>query len=400
MRWLLTFLILGQNFLSGFQPRQEVGLINVQVNYEFNQSITIAGSLRSAQKVTKAGIIFQYENEQTYQQEFSLQNESDISLKLIPQQINALPFSRIYYWFVFSLIDGSQFTSPTYWFDYTDNHYEWKNSSSKWFEVYWSTDDPSFGEKIQSLGLDGLKSATTLLPISPKLPIKIYVYPDSISLQNAADKSANESVSGTALLESNTILISLSDDLTNTANLERQIPHEITHLLEYQVSQSNYSSVPTWLIEGLATLSENYKDSNQGRVLSQAGQNNALLQIDQLCSAFPTEPGQQTLAYAESAAFTQFLIQKFGQDKVAAILFVSGNGLSCQQIVKNVFAIDLGTLDSDWQRESLTQGQPSASWQDYWPIFILILALTLGLILIRNHKKISQRSGEEHDPNK
>ncbi|MEA5078597.1 MAG: peptidase MA family metallohydrolase, partial [Anaerolineaceae bacterium] len=304
---------------------------------------------------------------------------------------------RIYYWFVFAFEDGSSFTSSSYWFDYLDNQIEWNSASSKWFEVYWSTQDTNTGEKIQSIALDGLKSATSLLPISPLLPIKIYVYPDTESLQKAAGSTSKESLSGTALLVSNTILVSTSTDLTNTANLERQIPHEITHLLEYQLSQANYSAVPAWLLEGLATLSENYKDADQARILKQALDGNSLIKLDQLCGSFPSDPGQLTLAYAESASFTQFLIQKYGLDKVTSMLTTSGNSLSCQQLVNNTFSRELNDLNSDWHNESLLLGQPRSNWLDYWPLLLLLLVLAVPLVLIRNHKRSSHRSGEDND---
>jgi len=397
MRWWIAFLLIGQNFLLGLQPQQEVGLLNVQADYQFNQTINITGTLNSPKKVVTAGIVLQYEDGQSYQQQIPLPTDSIFSLTLVPQQVNAIPFSRIYYWFVFAFEDGSSFTSSSYWFDYLDNQFEWHSTSSKWFEVYWSTQETNFGEKIQSIALDGLKSATSLLPISPLLPIKIYVYPDTESLQNAVGSTSKESLSGTALLVSNTILISTSTDLTNTANLERQIPHEITHLLEYQLSQSNYTAVPAWLLEGLATLSENYKDADQSRILKQALDDNALIKIDQLCSSFPSEPGQLTLAYAESASFTQFLIQNYGLDKVTSMLATSGNSLSCQQLVKNTFLRELNDLDSDWKNQSLLQAQPRSNWLEYWPLLLLLLVLAIPLVLIRNHKRSSHRPGEDND---
>lgn len=400
MRWFLTFLILGQSFLSGFQPRQEVSLIDVQVDFEFNQTIIITGAFNSTKNISKSGIVLHYENGQTYQQEFSLNPTSSFSLEFVPQQINALPFSRIYYWFVILFEDGSQYTSPSYWFDYVDNQYVWNNTSSKWFEVYWSSEDTNLGQNIQTIALDGLKSSTSLLPVSPRLPIKIFVYPNATALQVASGKTTNENLAGTALLESNTILISASDDLTKTVNFERQIPHEITHLLEYQISQANYATLPAWLLEGLATLSENYKDSDQARVLKQASQNNSLLNLDQLCNSLPADPGQLPLAYAESASFTQFLLQNYGQEKVTSLLSAAGNGLSCEQMVKNAFSLDLAKLQEEWLSETLKQNGTASNWLDYWPILILVLALTVLLILIRNHNRRPQQSGDHNDPNK
>ncbi|MEA5077303.1 MAG: hypothetical protein VB013_01915, partial [Anaerolineaceae bacterium] len=157
MRWWITLLLIGQNFLLGLQPQQEVALLNVQADYQFNQTIIITGSFNSPKKVVTAGIVLQYEDGQSYQQQIPLPTDSTISLTLVPQQVNAIPFSRIYYWFVFSFDDGSSFTISSYLFDYLDNQFEWNSDTSKWFEVYWSTQDTNICEKIQSIALDGLK---------------------------------------------------------------------------------------------------------------------------------------------------------------------------------------------------------------------------------------------------
>jgi hypothetical protein len=400
MRLFLTLLILGQSFLSGFQPRQEVNLIDVQVNYEFNQKITISGGFNSIKNISSSGIVLQFENGQTYEQEFSLITPSNFSLDFVPQQINALPFSRIFYWFIIVFEDGTHYASPSYWFDYVDDQFSWKNTSSKWFEVFWASEDSEVGQNIQAIALEGLKSSTSLLPVSPKLPIKIFVYPDNTSLQIASGKTTVENLSGTALLDSNTILVSESDDLTKSVNFERQIPHEITHLLEYQLSQSNYGSVPAWLIEGLATLAENYKDADQARVLKQANLNNSLLPLEQLCDSFPTAPAQLTLAYAESASFTQFLVSKYGQDKVTSLLSAAGNGLSCQQLVKNTLSLDLSALETEWLNGTLNAKGNVSSWVNYWPVVVLVLALTGILLLVRNHNRPHQQSGAKNDSNK
>lgn len=392
MRWLMLISLVGQYFLLGVFPQQEIVIANINTEYVFNQALTIQADVNLAQPVEKAQLNLQTEAGEINQVEFAQSSASQIQLQIDLTQLNLPPFSRVYYWFVFLFQDGSSYTSPSYWFDYSDNRFQWESTTSKWFNIFWVQPELS-AESLQSLSLDGLKKATTVLPVSPKLPISIYLYPDAASLQHALGNSTSHLLAGRALLKNNVILVSSSDDLTNSTNLERQIPHELTHLIEYQISGDNYTSVPAWLLEGLATNAENYQSTDQARALKSAVQKQTLIPLEQLCVSLPDDPALTTLAYAESASFTKFLSERYGTDKIMNLLKNAGNGLSCQQLVENTLGDSLADLENTWKSESLLASTRGVNLVSYWPVLPVIGLILIPLILIRKHQKSKNASG-------
>lgn len=397
MRWMVLLSLISHFILLGVSSQQGSLIADAKVNYTFQQELTIQATFSSSVPAVKAQLNLQPQNGEIRQIEISTPVTDDLKIKIDLQKLPLPTFSRIYYWFVILFPDNTSYTSPSYWFDYIDNRFLWNSNSSKWFNLYWTDHDTNFGLHIQSLALDGLKNATGVLPVSPDLPVSIFVYPDAASLQDAISETTGADITGNAIPDTNAILVSSSDDLTNTTNLERQVPHELMHLLEYHLTGANYASAPAWLLEGLATNAENYKDPDQARALKLAFQQNSLIPLDQLCNAFPHESIQSTLAYAESASFTQFLTEKFGTDKMISLLQNAGNGLSCQQLILNTLGENLTDLESSWHQEVQNQRADSNGWLSYWPIPFVAVVLLIPLLLIRKNRQSNPSNGERHD---
>ena len=69
--------------------------------------------------------------------------------------------------------------------------------------------------------------------------------------------------------------------------MEQRIPHELMHVMLYRSIGAGYKDLPTWLREGTATLAEVNPNPDYDRVLANAGANNTLIPLKDLCISFP-----------------------------------------------------------------------------------------------------------------
>lgn len=120
------------------------------------------------------------------------------------------------------------------------------------------------------------------------------------------------------------------------------IKHELTHI--YTDMLSNNNSLPMWLIEGLAgTLSGQYKTAKIKYI------------EDNFCSKLDTPHNWNQRsnhgAYSISYLFTNYLLEKYGFEKIksliqSSLLYYSYNRFN--EIIINVFGKNLFELEQDF----------------------------------------------------
>ena len=359
--------------------------VNVRISYLFGNTISIEADLVDGTSVDHINVVLQSENSAKVEIPATISNAGRLSATYALDANPFHVFDRIYYWFEIVTTDGTVTNTPSYWFDYLDNRYEWQTSESKWFIVHTVPGNQISAADVQEIALVGLKNATAILPISPDLPMHLYVYPNTDSLALALGSNSQPWAAGEANPEIGVVLLSESVDIDNKQELERQSAHEIMHLLEYSAANGNYLSSPTWLLEGLAVNAENVLSADSIRSLENAYRNGTLLNMEQLCTSMPPQASQTSLAYAQSASFTTYLSQMYGKDKLLELLRSSGKGLNCSQLTFQVLGKDLSTLESDWIVATFSTEQQINTLLEFWPLLLLLPIILWGLLRIRRH---------------
>jgi hypothetical protein len=400
MRWMVIFSLLSNLLFYNYagNTTYSTELRNVQMQYQFGGSFSISAQYDKRADLQSVELTIQTITGTSKMYPVSISDLGLLTSNGSFTGVDATPFSKVYYWFQFTFLDGSTASSPSYWFDYLDNRYTWKSNESKWFKIFWVNGDTAYGNQLQSISLAGLKSATQVLPISPTIPISIYVYPDSQSAQMLLAHSEPDWIAGSAFLRADLLVVSASTDLSSTQDLERQIPHELAHLLEYQITLENYSSSPAWLLEGLAVTAETYPNPDYARVLQKADSDSSLIAMTQLCHAFSPTSEEATLSYAQSASFVQYLISTYGNHAVMQLLQNSGDGLDCDQLVKSNLQIDLSTLDASWQAKTFSKAEKNkGELLNYWPYFLFAVILLAVIIALRWHFQKRKEKQDDHN---
>lgn len=291
------------------------------------------------------------------------------------------PFALVEYWYRLELDNGTIFTSPIDSFLYEDNRFTWQRLEESSTQVAWVNGDLSFGQDILNVTVDSQRAVRQILNQSIPPPLRIYVYPDPASLQSALQLTRMPWVAGHASPDIGVILLSIPPGPDQRAEMERQIPHELMHLFQYQAVGDAYTRLPVWLIEGMASIAERYPNPEYQRVLQRAIDEDGLLPLINLCSNFPSELSGAVLAYAQSASFVRYLYQTYGSSSLDALLSAYQDGLGCDEGVRKVYDLSLSQVEVRWQQQSLGRNLEQVAWENLRPYLLLSLALIIPVTI-------------------
>lgn len=141
--------------------------------------------------------------------------------------------------------------------------------------------------------------------------------------------------------------------------LRRILYHEYAHVLIRAIARNR---VPLWLNEGLAQWAEAPQESGIGPQLHQRlAKGKDLLPFSRLEKSFDgLSAPEAALAYEESLSLTLFLIERYGEAQILALLHALGEGESFAEGGAEILAPWNGSVDGlveAWQ-EALKKGQP------------------------------------------
>jgi len=361
-----------------------VTITDNQVSYHFGSDLAITSKFTTDETPVSVYIVLQPDGQMSRQVELDPGSDGRLLFNYDLHQDPLKPFSRIYYWYQFETASGSVITSPSFWFDYIDNRYKWKQLSSKLFEVYWTEEDTAFGQQVMDIATAGLERATSILPVAPELPISVYVYPNVTALKDALSLSNQSFIAGHASPEIGVVLISDGKDQTSLIELERQIPHELMHVLQYQALGNAYQNSPAWLLEGMATLAQSYPNPDDSRILTDAVETHSLIPLESMCPSLPIETETNLLGYAQSAAVVGYLEDTFGSQVFMTMFDSVSAGLSCEQVISTNTDLTSDQLLSAWLLSAYPESN-SSSKNNSLILIIGGIAVTaaLGFIVIR-----------------
>lgn len=385
-------LVLAILFNFSFTPTAVIAspqdsLSNVHATYQFGDQLVIEADVNQIETVESVTLTLQPQNGVPLQIPCQLSPDGHILVQIDLHNLSIRVLDRVYYWFDIVYKGGSSSTSPSFWFDYADNRYEWQSSESKWFVIYSTSIGTISNDRLQEIALDGLEYATSTLPVAPVLPIQIYVYPDSSSLKSALGLSDQTWVSGETNPDLGVIFVSESANNGGEGQLTREITHELVHLLEHSLTNGNYDFVPSWLLEGLAASAEFALTPDSSVDLQESYQSGYLIPISQLCNSFPPGAQQSALAYAESASILDYLTRTYGVEKIVSMVSTSQYGITCSDLSAQVLGKDLDTIEAEWLSATFGQKSKEFSWMDYWPVLFIVPVVLIGLYLIKRQSK-------------
>jgi hypothetical protein len=359
------------------QAQSAVELSGVGVTYTFGDQITFSARIQTQASIQAAYLIFQVQGDQNTRTIPLTLNTTGATRYSYPVQNGLLrPFSRINFWYHLLLADNKIFESPHYFFQYDDNRYPWQPLESNGLSLHWYAGDVSFGQAALDAARSGYQAIQSLIPAPAGAPINIYIYASSADVQDTLNLGGSSWVGGHANPDLGVVLVSIAPGDNQSQEMQRQIPHELAHVLLYRFAGSAYANLPTWLTEGIASQVEGYPNADYMQVLTVSAKNKALLPISELCGPFPADASGAILAYAESDSFVRYIHKTYGASDLQALVKAYSNGLSCDQGVSRVLGLPLSQLDLKWRQSSLGEKVTGLALQTLLP-YLVFLALML-----------------------
>ena len=166
--------------------------------------------------------------------------------------------------------------------------------------------------------------------------------------------------------------------------MERQIPHELMHILLYKMVGAGYVNLPAWLSEGLASVAELYPNPDYLVLLESAHNKGNLPSILSLCQSFPRDASGTFLAYAQSASFTRYLQQRFGSSGLERLLRQYADGLDCQRGAEAALGVPLAQLGREWRKDVFGENVYLTAINNLLPwmvLLIMIAVIPVGLVI-------------------
>ncbi len=362
--------------------------------YSFGQHITFFLKATSEATITQVNLFFrvQGETDATVVPSVPFDPGVEVSIEYAYSLVehNVPPFAPITFWWEVHDEAGGYARSEDRLLYYADNRYEWQHIREKRQDVnwgvYWVKGDASFGQAALDVAAASLDEINRELRTPVPGDIQIYIYPTEEDLRSALNLSGYDWAGGQARPELGAILVGISDDAVAKGEMERLIPHELTHLLIYEKIGRTLGRVPPWLDEGLASLNERRPDPDRKVLVEQALNQDRLIPLKVLCAPFPMDENAARLAYAQSASVVGYLREEYGSQVIRDLLAAYADDISCDAGVSRVLGKDLHALDSSWRADLSHQGQAvtvlknSKVWLALWLLTILLALPLVGVL--------------------
>lgn len=294
------------------------------------------------------------------------------------------PFVEITYWWTIEDAEGHTLTTDPQSLAYIDDRFRWQTVSQDVVNVYWYEGDVQIAQQVLEAALETIARVREDVPVqSISQPVDIYLYASAEDLRLALPDGLPLGAEALTLYETNVILAPYGPTSANIPALKRVVPHEMTHALIHEATQSGFGRVPMWLSEGLATSVEYAysPDPDAVLLLDEALAEDRLLDLNALCAAFPSDPAEARLAYAQSASVVDYVRDLYGRQALKDLVAAYADGATCDGGVQRVLGFSLDHLEASWREHLAPRSGLSVFWQENGA-WIILLALFAGILLL------------------
>jgi len=262
------------------------------------------------------------------------------------------PGTKIEYSFEVRDKAGAVVRTDSQEFVYQDNRFEWETVIEDLITVYY------YGEYVQERAEVVLEAAKAnlekmlpVLGIAPTEPLRIVSYNNYRHMSSALpfrSQAVSEGLQTQGMAFSNErVLLVHGFDPTVTGT----VSHEFTHLLVGEAAGPAISQVPSWLNEGLAEYG-NIDPTDDYDAALRYGIFTRRIKPLWYLNSFGGTPEDIIIAYGQGRSVVQFMIDSWGEERMAALFPVLQRTLDIDEALLEVYGMDQFGLDSAW-REAL-----------------------------------------------
>lgn len=279
---------------------------------------------------------------------------------------------------------------------YDDGGFDWQTLEAGALRINWYNGDADFGQTALDTAQSGLQSIGTLMSLDLAQPIEVFIYANADDLRRTLPPGGEDWIAGHADPVLGVVMVVVGPGADQSILMEQRIPHELMHVLLYRRLGAGYHNIPAWLREGMAALAEIYPNPDYDLVLADAGANDRLIPLKDLCASFPAKAGEAFLAYAESRSFTTYLHDIYGSAGLMGLAGYYADGVDCEHGPERAFGVSLSRLELNWRESALGQKAVGSALRNMAP-YLVLLCLVLFVPLMGVLSMIRRR-GNGHGP--
>ncbi len=256
------------------------------------------------------------------------------------------PGSRI--WWRWLLVDdsGNKLETDRQTLTWLDEVHPWQTLRTGNLVLHWYTGTRTFAQQLLDSGTASVGRLHEQLGDLPPGDVDIYIY-DSSEAMRASILFEPAWSGGLAFPESRVVILGIGP-----SDLEwglGAVAHELAHVVIGNLVNHCYSSLPTWLNEGLAVVAQGGPDPESQQLLDQALAANTLLPVRALSNGFAEDSGRASLSYAEAHSLVSFLLKSYGQPKMLNLLGLLQAGYRYDHALQQVYGFDSDGLEAVWR---------------------------------------------------
>ncbi|MCC7358216.1 MAG: hypothetical protein IT317_01990 [Anaerolineales bacterium] len=349
--------------------------------YEFGQAITFTVEIEGATPIRQVDLHLAAPDgaQQVWMDvPFEPGEPTTARLTLDLGQQSLAPFSTQTFWWVAVSEGKPEAISPAGTFDYNDNRFGWRSAGSGNLKVHWYSGSAEFGQAALEVAAGSLARINQDLRAPLPEHQDIYIYASAADIKASLQRVGQPWANGHADPALGIILVVAADDLRSAVTLEREIPHEMTHVLVYKATGDHFGEVPVWLNEGLAVMNQGERDSAYAARLAAARDAHAFLPLASLCGIFPTESDAAALAYAQSESVVRYLRARFGSEGIYALLQAYARGAACDTGLNTGLGLHLDELEAAWLRDAIYAATEAPGRASLGPWLVLSALVVLS----------------------
>jgi hypothetical protein len=251
------------------------------------------------------------------------------------------------YWWRLHTRDGGVFESEPQTILWYDDRFEWDSFASDDITVHSYNGDTAFNEYI----LESAQTTADMLKEEFDLPdatrIRIWIYDARSDFYETQAPNSSEWIAGTAFPSYHLIIATIPRG--DYREVDRVIPHEVSHQIVGEATKNPFNALPTWLDEGLAVEVQEVGTADYPAVVADAYLQGRLPTVQSLISDFPFDAGHASLAYASSYSIVTFIRETYGEDQLRALVLSYREGISHDEALMQTLGITTSELDSLWR---------------------------------------------------
>jgi len=366
------------------------------VEYFFAQRMTFHVSARSDADIKSVTVVFRAGSRPERQGAATFAPGKTIEAEFVqPLADSALPpFSAVTFWWELSDAAGRKLTTPPQTIEYLDNRFTWQQAAESNVRVRYYAGDAAYARAALSEARSAL--ARTNQELQAPLPsrVEVYLYATLDDLQSALMLTGRDWQGGQARPDLGVVLLAIPPGQEALAQMKRDIPHELTHLLVFQATGAGYVRIPRWLDEGLASANEELARPAYQLALEVALREGRLFSLESLCAPFPADAAEAQLAYAQSQSVVQFIRDRH-PDGIRKLLGAYTGGATCSGGVEQALGYTLGALDLTWRASLGPQGPWLALVNSVGAWVLLVIVVSAALLPLAFARRKAQVAGDK-----